>query len=355
MRFISVAAILTATLAISAEKGQVTRIKVHGAGLEGNLSGDSADRDVTVYLPPSYPKSPNRRYPVVYLLHGFTDSDEKWMGFKKHFVNVPELVNAALASGTAKEMIVVMPNAYTRFAGSMYSTSAAVGDWEGFVANELVTYIDRHYRTLAKPESRGLAGHSMGGYGTIRLAMKRPGVFTSIYAMSPCCLVPPVALGNPSRVEAVKSDEDFAKADFGTKAALASAAAWSANPSNPPLYVDLPVKNGEAQPSVVARWAANAPVAMAGQYLGNLKALKAIAIDMGDQDRLMSGAKDLVQILAANGVAHSFETYDGDHINHVSDRVANQVLPFFSRHLVFGTSPQPRAQVRTGLARHKRE
>lgn len=337
-------AILTATLALSAEKGQVTRIKVHGVGLEGNLSGDAADRDVTVYLPPSYQKSPNRRFPVVYLLHGFTDSDEKWMGYKKHFVNVPELIDAGIAAGAAKEMIVVMPNAYTRFAGSMYSTSAAVGDWEGFVAKELVTYIDRHYRTLAQPESRGLAGHSMGGYGTIRLAMKRPGVFTSVYAMSPCCLVPPVALGNPARVEAIQNDEDFAKADFGTKAALASAAAWSANPKNPPLFLDLPVKNGETQPSVMARWAANAPVAMAGQYLGNLKALKAIAIDMGDKDRLMSGAKELVQILDANGVAHSFETYDGDHVNHVSDRVAQQVLPFFSRHLVFEMSRQTRTK-----------
>lgn len=329
-------AVLAAAWLPAADKGQVMRIKVHGAGLVGNLSGDSPDRDVTVYLPPSYATQPQRRYPVLYLLHGFTDSDEKWMGFKKHFVNVPELADAALvhASPTVKEMIIVMPNAYTRFAGSMYSTSAAVGDWEGFVTQELVAYIDGHYRTLAKPESRGLAGHSMGGYGTLRLAMKRPGVFSSVYAMSPCCLLPPAAIGSPAKVQAIQTDADFAQADFLTKAALASAAAWSANPRNPPFYVDLPTKDGSPDPSVLARWAANAPVAMAGQYLGQLKRLQAIAIDMGDEDRLMPGAKELAAILEANRVPHTFEIYPGDHVNHISDRVAGHLLPFFSRHLV---------------------
>jgi S-formylglutathione hydrolase len=319
---------LAASLLIAQDKGQVQRIKVHGVGLEGNLSGDSPDRDVTVYLPPSYAKKTRQRYPVVYLLHGFTDSDEKWMGFKKHFINVPEVIDKVGA-----ELIVVMPNAFTRFQGSMYSSSAAIGDWEGFVANELVAYIDSHYRTLAKPESRGLAGHSMGGYGAIRIAMKRPGIYSSVYAMSPCCLAAPNPQPGPSRAESVKTDEEIAKADFGTKAALASAAAWSANPKNPPLFIDLPVKDGVAQPSVIARWAANAPVAMAGQYIGNLKRLKAIAIDMGDKDRLMPGAKDLVSILEAHGVPHSFEVYDGDHVNHVSDRVETSVLAFFTRHL----------------------
>ena len=331
------AAIFSAGAAIEATKGQAVRIKVHGVGLEGNLSGDSPDRDVTVYLPPSYQKSPKRRYPVVYLLHGFTDTDEKWMGFQKHFINVPEVADKALAAGASKEMIVVMPNAYTHFAGSMYSSSAVIGDWEGFVANELVAYVDGHYRTLAKPESRGLAGHSMGGYGTLRIAMKRPGVFSSVYALSPCCLTPPslTPTGGPSRAEGVKSYDEVEKADFGTKAALASAAAWSPNPKNPPLYIDLPTKDGVPQPGVAARWAANAPIAMADQYVGNLKRLKAIAIDVGEQDRLIAGARELVRILENNGVKLIFETYPGDHVNHVSDRVETKVLAFFTRNLVF--------------------
>jgi enterochelin esterase-like enzyme len=341
MKFLWVLALFALTIdAAEVAKGRVLRIKVHGVGLEGNLSGDSPDRDVTVYLPPSYEKNTKRRYPVVYLLHGFTDSDEKWMGFKKHFINVPEVIDKTLAAGTSKEMIVVMPNAYTRFQGSMYSSSAVIGDWEGFVANELVAYIDGHYRTMAKPESRGLAGHSMGGYGTIRLAMKRPGIFSSVYAMSPCCLMPPAAQQmvspNAAQAEAVKTTEEIEKANFGIKAMLASAAAWSPNPQNPPLYIDLPTKNGELQPLVPARWAANAPVAMADQYLGNLRRLKAIAIDIGDKDSLLPGARELDRIFSVNNLSHVFEIYDGNHVNHVSDRMETKVLDFFSRHLAFG-------------------
>jgi len=330
-------------------KGKVVRIKVHAASLEGNLSGDSPDRDVSIYLPPSYEKQTRKRYPVVYMLHGFTDSDAKWMGLTegpRHFIHLPESIDQSLASGNSKEMIVVMPNAFTKFQGSMYSTSAAVGDWETFIANELVSYIDSHYRTIAKPESRGLAGHSMGGYGVLRIAMKRPNVFSSAYAMSACCLAPPslaqmqrgASPGKPSRAELVKTDEDIAKADFGTKAALASAAAWSPNPKNPPLFLDLSTQNGEPQPGVLARWAASAPIAMLDQYAVNLKKLKALALDTGDKDFLIAGIREMDRLLTVNGVAHSFEVYEGDHVNHIKDRVETKVMAFFTQNLSFPTS-----------------
>jgi S-formylglutathione hydrolase FrmB len=96
------------------------------------------------------------------MLHGFTDSDAQWFGAVKHWINLPEVINKALADGNTREMIVVMPNGFTRFKGSMYSNSVTVGDWETFVTKELVSYIDMHYRTLAQAASRGLAGHSMG-------------------------------------------------------------------------------------------------------------------------------------------------------------------------------------------------
>jgi hypothetical protein len=109
--------------------GAVDVITVHGTSLEGNLAGDSPDRTVPVYLAASYATDRDRRYPVLYLLHGFTDSDERWFGRVQHFVNVPRQADAAIASGT-REMIIVMPNAYTKFAGSMYSSSVVIGDWE---------------------------------------------------------------------------------------------------------------------------------------------------------------------------------------------------------------------------------
>jgi S-formylglutathione hydrolase FrmB len=166
-------------------EGTLERIQVHGTSLEGNLEGDSPERCVSVYLPPGYHASPDRRYPVVYILHGYTDDDQHWFGWAEHFVNVPAAMEKSLSVGTSQEMILVMPSAYTLYQGSMYSSSITTGDWETFVAEDLVAYIDSHYRTLARRESRGLAGHSMGGYGAIRIGMKRPDVFSADYVMSP--------------------------------------------------------------------------------------------------------------------------------------------------------------------------
>lgn len=319
--------------------GHLHRITIHAASLEGNLAGDAPDRHVSVYLPPSYDTSPDRRYPVLYVLHGFTDSDLNWFGWREHFVNVPAAMERALESGTAKEMILVMPNAFTAFQGSMYSSSVTTGDWETFVAEELVAYIDANYRTLADRENRGLTGHSMGGYGTIRIGMQRPDVFSSLYVMSPCCMQPDLNPGGPHRqkAEAITSLDAIAAADFMTKATLASAAAWSANPQNPPLYVDFPTRDGEVQPDVAARWVANAPLATIHQHIPELRRLAALALDSGAQDgSITTATQELSDILTTYAIPHTIEIYDpGDHISHVDERVERNVLPFFSKHLAF--------------------
>lgn len=323
-----------------AKQGTVERIKVHAKSLEGNLSGDSPDRDVSIYLPPSYKTEKNRRYPVVYMLHGFTDSDAQWFGVVKHWINLPEVINKAIADGNTREMIVVMPNGFTRFKGSMYSNSVTVGDWETFVSKELVGYIDSHYRTLAQASSRGLAGHSMGGYGTMRLGMKTQDVYSSIYALSPCCMDP--SRPNPGikqlmkTVEAVKTDEDVKKQSFFGVAMLASAAAWSPNPKNPPLYIDLPFRDGEVVPDILARQHANATLVAIHQYIPNLKRLKAIGLDAGTKDVGISApTKELDKVLTDYGIAHVYESYDGDHLNRIAERLQTKTLPFFSRNLVF--------------------
>jgi enterochelin esterase-like enzyme len=319
-------------------KGSVERIKVHGKSLEHNLSGDPADRDVSIYFPPSYQSETGRRYPVLYFLHGYTDSDEKWFGFTKHWINLPEILDRAMSGGSAREMIVVMPNAYTRFQGSMYSTSITTGDWETFVAQELVTYVDSHYRTIPDRASRGLTGHSMGGYGAMRVGMKNPDVFSSIYLLSPCCMEPRTARApDPERMAqlgAIRSIEEFEKAAFGTKATFASAAAWAPNPGNPPFFLDLPFKNGELQPNIVAKLAANAPLAMIDSYIPNLKRLKAIAFDAGNEDRGIAAAiQELDAILKSYKMEHFFEIYEGNHVNRIGERIESKTLPFFSKNL----------------------
>ena len=217
----------------------------------------------------------------------------------------------------------------------MYSNSVTTGDWEAYITRDLVAYVDSHFRTIPERASRGLAGHSMGGYGTIRLAMKYPEVYSSIYVLSGCCLTANI---NPrpeslAQAEAIHTPAEAAKAPRGPMTTLAEAAAWSPNPQNPPFYFDLPAKDGKLQPGVIARWAANAPLAMVDQYVPNLKKLKAIAIDVGDKDGLAGSNRELSRVLTGFGIANSFETYDGDHTNHIAERVETKVLPFFSAQL----------------------
>ncbi len=315
----------------------VERIKVHGAALEGNLEGDAVDRDVIVFLPPGYATEKSRRYPVVYALHGYSIGAEQWT----HEIHVPQTIEGAFAQG-AQEMIVVLPDSKTVHNGSMYSSSVTTGDFERFIEHDLVGYIDAHYRTIPKRTSRGLAGHSMGGYGASRIGMKHSDIFGSLYIMSPCCLEP---MGNrPSNpeaekaLEAVKTPADSAKLPWLLRAQMASAAAWSPDPKNPPLYLDLPMKNGAPDPDVIAKWAANAPLAFIDQYIDRLRQYKAIAIDVCDQDGLRAGAAKLHEVLDNYGIASTFEVYPGTHTSAVADRFQNHVLPFFSKNLCSGTN-----------------
>ena len=351
----------------------VEHIKIHGTSLEGNLEGDAVDRDVIVFLPPSYAKSKSRRYPVVYALHGYSIGAEQWT----HEIHVPQTIEGAFAQG-AKEMIVVLPDSKTVHNGSMYSSSVTTGDFEKFIAHDVVTYIDVHYRTIPNRTSRGLVGHSMGGYGASRIGMKYPDVFGSLYIMSPCCMSARMAGGGGGRpgarpagvpgagaaaaaataatagaalqgppngpsalelaVAAAKTPEDVAKLPFAFQTQLASAAAWSPDPKSPPLYADLPTKDGVPQPDVQAKWAANAPLAFVDQYIGNLRQYHGIAIDVGDQDGLRFDAGKLHDILDSYGLANSFEIYHGTHTSAVADRFQNHVMKFFDENLCFQTN-----------------
>jgi len=317
-----------------AKPATVEQIKVHGAALEGNLEGDAVDREVFVFLPPSYAVEKSRRYPAVYALHGYSIGAEQWA----HEIHVPQTIEGAFAQGS-REMIVVLPDSKTLHNGSMYSSSVTTGDFERFIAHDLVAYIDAHYRTIPERLGRGLVGHSMGGYGATRISMKHSDVFGALYVMSPCCLSPRQAGSfNPELAKAmedVKTPEDSAKLPFFPRAQLASAAAWSPDPKNPPLYLDLPTKGGEPQPDVLAKWAANAPLAFIDQHIGDLRQYHAIAIDVGDQDSLRVDTAKLHEALDKYGIVHSFEVYSGTHTSKVADRFQNHVLPFFSQNLCF--------------------
>lgn len=319
------------------------RVKVHGAALEGNLGGEAVDREVIVFLPPGYAADKERRYPVLYALHGYSIGAEQWT----QEIHVPQTIEGAFARGTAP-MIVVLPDSKTLYGGSIYSSSVTVGDFEKFVSRDLVAYVDSHYRTIADRRARGLAGHSMGGQGTTRIGMKHPEVFGSLYIMSPGLLLPHAAelprmgpSANPeadqkafeAAVKAMKSPQDAAGLSMAGRAQLAVAAAWSPNPKKPPLYLDLPLMNGKTDVAVLAKWAANAPLAFIDQYVGNLRQYRGIALDVGDQDPGLDESKALKAALDSYGIPVAFEIYRGTHTSAVADRFQNHVMPFFGKNL----------------------
>ncbi len=240
-----------------------------------------------MFLPPSYKKETRRRYPVVYALHGYSIGAEQW----SKEIHVPQTLEGAFAQG-AKELIVVLPDSKTLHNGSMYSSSVTTGDFENFIARDVVAYMDAHYRTIPERRSRGLVGHSMGGYGATRIGMKHSGcVRQSLHHESVLPRPrdrPDLQTRKPTSSSAEHQDDlrSATRLPFPSRAQLAVAAAWSPNVKNPPLYVDLPMKDGAVQADVLAKWAANAPLAFVDQYIPGLRSYHGISLDVGDQDGL---------------------------------------------------------------------
>ena len=322
-------ALLAVAPAMAQEAARVTVETMHSPSIEGNLEGNSAEREVYVITPPGYDENPDRRYPVVYFLHGYwMPASAQQEGFALH-----EAVQASAEAG--EDFIMVMPDGFSKLRGGFYSSGPTVGDYESMVAKDLVAWMDANYRTIPDRESRGLAGHSMGGYGTARIAMKHPEVFSSIYMMSACCLDPMEMTAESARRIQAMTPEQVAAADFGGLAPLSTLATWSPDPTDEgflKVYTGLR-DDGTVDPLVNQRLAANAPVVMVPQYLPALNSLEGFAMDIGDQDFLLDGNAKFRAELDRFGVDYDFELYEGDHGNRIRERIRTEVLPFFAEHL----------------------
>jgi S-formylglutathione hydrolase FrmB len=171
-----------------APKGELVHDRLASKALHGNLLHTPTERSDLVYLPPSYKTSPERRYPTLYLLHGITSNNTDFTGGADKRINIASELDRRIGNGTLREMILVLPDARTDLGDAFYTNSPVTGNWEDLTVRELVAHADATYRTLARPEARGIAGHSMGGYAAVKLAMKHPDVYAAAYAFSPACL-----------------------------------------------------------------------------------------------------------------------------------------------------------------------
>ena len=309
----------------------VEAVMVHGASLEGNLEGNSADREVMVVLPPSYASNPERHYPVVYYLHGFAISGRDFYDY----MQVPTAVAENAAAG--REFIVVVPDTLTAMGGSMYSNSVTTGNFRDFIATELVAYMDANYRTIPTREGRGLAGHSMGGYGTLVVGMTHPEAFDSIWAQSACCVSPRSETPESAAAMAAVPRAGAYAAGFGMRAGLASAVAWAPNPQKPPFFVDWPLAaDGTVDPLVIARWAANSPLAMVSGHVSALESFDGVSLDVGAQDGLVRDDTMIHEEMAKFGIEHKWEVYEGTHTDKIGARFNTLVLPWMAQHLDMG-------------------
>lgn len=339
----------SALFATAAQEGRLVREKVHGVSLEKTVTGESADRNVSVYLPPSYDGSPTRRYPVVYLLHGIGDTDGTWIfpwtKSADPWQTVPGVMNRGIAEKRFGEMIVVMPDEKTKWGGSFYTNSSVTGHWEDFTVKDLVTFIDGKYRTLARPSSRGIAGHSMGGYGAIKLGMKHPDVYSVVYGINPAVLgwSRDLSIENPAfsflLTNPANGPEEVMKGGFYALGIVVLGQAFSPNPSRASLFIDLPfaMVDGKLQPAEPAfsKWTDNMPVHMVDKYAANLRKLRGFRFDSGYEDEfthIPPTARALSAKLTAHGIDHVFEEYNGDHRNRMwgrTGRMATEILPYF--------------------------
>jgi S-formylglutathione hydrolase len=335
--------ISTGTAGAQAAHGVVETITVHGNSLSNNLNHDSPDRPVTIYLPPAYKTDLHRRFPVVILLHGYKGSGAQWVSDPEQ--GLQTVLDRSIASGAIHPMIVVMPDAHTRAGGSFFVDSVADGAWETFIVRDLVMAIDTRYRTIPRAASRGIAGHSMGGYGALRIAFNHPDTFSSVYALSPCCIAwtGDFTTTNPAWQSTLSftSFDNFNTARFMPQAFAAIAIAWSPDAAVPPLHADFPVRRTatgalEDVPSVRARWDTNLLITLAKTNESNLHHLHAIAFDAGRSDQFTHiplGEADLDRLLSTEHISHTFELYDGDHNSGIVSRITSKVLPFFSTNL----------------------
>ena len=161
------------TASAIAQEGRIVEEVIYSPSIEGNLLGDSPNIAASVYLPAAYDQNKNEcvQFPVIYLLHGYTQDNYS-------FAHSLEMTfNAFFSQENVQPMIIVIPNAHNTYRGSWYTNSYLTGNWEEFITEELVEYIDNNYKTIKSADSRGIAGFSMGGYGAIKLAMKHPTIY----------------------------------------------------------------------------------------------------------------------------------------------------------------------------------
>lgn len=322
-------------------QGSLVTDSLYGSSLENNLLGDPVNRHFQVYLPPGYDTS-TIDYPVVYLFHTGTAGEQFYpynefppimasFGMFTPPQDFPEsgfvvMIDSLILTGKIEPLIVVMPNVNSAYGGSFCINSLLNGNYEEYIVNDIIPYVDAHYNTLADRNSRAIAGHCMGGYGATYLAMKHPDVFGAVAGHSAdlCissivrALQPMIAMENPRGITGPDMSKPFISFLY------MFSAAFSPNLQKPPYLVDLPVDDTCAiREDILLKWAENDPIQLFSVHKEDLQSLKGIYFDVGNNDELQSSyfMIPFIDSLNASGISNSFEIYEGTHFNKLYSRL----------------------------------
>ncbi|HXF22604.1 MAG TPA: alpha/beta hydrolase-fold protein [Streptosporangiaceae bacterium] len=302
--------------------------------LRGNPLGDPAERPLWVYVPPGYDEDPGRRYPAVYVIQGYTGHLAMWRNRSPYRQPFPETADAVFGSGQAPGTIVVYVDAWTAYGGSQFVDSPGTGRYHSYLCDEVVPWVDAHYRTEDAAAHRAIMGKSSGGFGAMITPMLRPDLFGALAthagdSLYELCYIP--EFGTSVRhlreygADIGKWWDDFRSRTSFTKEGdqellmlLGVSACFSAREDG---TVDLPFepRTGVLRPDVWQRWLDWDPVRMVPGYAGQLRGLRGIWIDAGKHDEwyLDLGATAFREALGQAGVPDEvihFELFEGTHM-----------------------------------------
>lgn len=315
------------------KRGRVERPVLESKLLAGNPLGDPADRVTPVYLPPSYDESPSRRYPMILAIVGFTGTGRMHLNENWFEPDLPTRLDSLIDSGEMNESIVVMPDGATKYAGSQYIDSEATGPYGRYTGEEVIAWADENYRTIPRREARGVFGKSSGGYGSFRMAVDFPDVFSAFACHSgdsafEYCYLPefPRALRylwqkniTPKRfLDTYRANTDRSGDYMPLLNELAMASCYSPNPGSE-LGFDLPfdVTTGAVVEEVWERWLANDPVRMIATRLDALRSQSLIYLDCGTKDEwfLDVGTRLMAALIREKGLEVVHEEFDAGHMD----------------------------------------
>lgn len=335
-------------------RGRYVIAAVPAPSLAGNLIGEPLEQQVVVYLPPSY-DSGDRRYPVVYaLLAGFNSSGDN--RFEQLGTYARSSVNLALQSGLTQEVIVVVPDPInTLNMWNHFVQSPVTGDWESYLTEDLVAYIDDHYRTVPSAESRGLLGEEYHGLPALLAAVNHPDVFSAVYLQRPFVLNPgaleqtgmftPIARSAViDLLEEISAQPPQARlalmrdrlGDVGMPsvalAAISYGMDYAATPEDAPPYFEYPYSDAEGQPDpeIWRKWESglgNVPEKLQPK-LETLRGLEIVISSAEWDDTRRAGDSEiyLSEQLTNADVPHAFNVLGKQSL----EEFGEDILPFFS-------------------------